>query len=109
MLYTRLLLLGPTGSTGLAGATGPTGFTGPTGDTGPIGAGAIIPFASGLPVAITTIAEGLVGTPAFIGFGSSGESVTVLGASIDLTGGPGLLTNLAFSVPRDGTIISIAA
>src|SRR5450756_1555097 len=33
----------------------------------------------------------------------------VLGPTIDLTGGAGINTNLAFSVPRSGTITSIAA
>jgi BclB C-terminal domain-containing protein len=33
----------------------------------------------------------------------------VLGLNIDLTGSSGLLANLAFSVPRDGTITDIAA
>ncbi|WP_330389785.1 hypothetical protein [Cellulosilyticum sp. I15G10I2] len=37
---------------------------------GPTGAGEIRPFASGLPVAITTIDGGLVGTLMFIGLGS---------------------------------------
>ncbi|MDF1493894.1 exosporium glycoprotein BclB-related protein [Caproiciproducens sp. CPB-2] len=55
------------------------------------------------------MAGGLAGTPAFIGFGSSAEGLTVLGASIDLTGGPGITVNEAFSVPRDGTITSVAA
>jgi BclB C-terminal domain-containing protein len=62
-----------------------------------------------LPVAPTTILGGLAGLPAIVGFGTSTTLATVLGATIDLTGGPGLLTNLAFSVPRDGTITSIAA
>ncbi|HMM23076.1 MAG TPA: exosporium glycoprotein BclB-related protein, partial [Selenomonadales bacterium] len=92
--------------------TGPTGATGATGDTGPTGAagaGAIIPLASGLPVALTSLAGGLAGTPGFVGFGSSATGLTALGATIDLTGGPGIGINLAFSAPRDGTITSIAA
>ena len=87
---------------------GPTGLIGPTGPTGPEAAGAIIPFASGLPVGLTTIIGGLAGTPALIGFGTSAELLTVLGATIDLTGSTGLLYNLSFSVPRDGIITSIA-
>ncbi|WP_070000812.1 exosporium glycoprotein BclB-related protein [Cellulosilyticum sp. I15G10I2] len=90
------------GPLGLAGVTGQTGFTGPA------SGGAIIPFASGVQVEITTIAGELRGIPAFIGFGSSGEGLTPLGVFIDLTGGAALLTNLAFSVPRDGTITSRA-
>ncbi|MGX8700965.1 exosporium glycoprotein BclB-related protein [Caproiciproducens sp.] len=100
---------GPTGDTGPTGPTGDTGPTGPTGDTGPTGGSAIIPFASGTPVALTSILGGLAGLPGFIGFGTSAQGVNVLGATIDLTGGPGIGINEAFSVPRDGTITSVAA
>ena len=51
----------------------------------------------------------MAGFPALIGFGNSITSATVLGATIDLTGEVGGLLNFAFSVPRDGTITSIAA
>ncbi|WP_084174582.1 exosporium glycoprotein BclB-related protein [Paenibacillus xylanexedens] len=100
-------LTGVTGATGLTGVTGVTGLTGVTGATG---SGAIIPFASGGPAILTTIAGGLVGTTSLIGFGSSATGVSILGGTIDLTGtivGP--LINFAFSVPRDGVITSIAA
>ena len=100
---------GPTGPTGLTGSNGATGPTGPTGPTGTGGAGGIIPFSSGLDVSMTTIAGGLSGVPAFIGFGNSASGETALGPEIDLTGGPGTLMNMAFSVPRDGTITSISA
>ena len=103
---------GDTGATGSTGATGVTGFTGTTGTTGTTGAtggGAIIPFASGVPVSLTTIAGGLAGIPWFIGFGNSAPSLSVLGITIDLTGAAATLLNMAFSVPRDGTITSIAA
>ncbi len=110
---------GPTGDTGPIGAastvtgptgpTGATGPTGPTGDTGPVAGAAIIPFASGLPVALTSVLGGLAGLPGFVGFGTSAQGVDVLGATIDLTGGPGIGINEAFSVPRDGTITSVAA
>ena len=98
---------GPTGLTGITGATGATGSTGPTGSTGAAGASAIIPFASGLPVSLTTIAGGLVGTPAFIGFGSSAPGISIIGNTIDLTNPSGTLTNFAFTMPRDGVITSI--
>ncbi|WP_339242383.1 exosporium glycoprotein BclB-related protein [Paenibacillus sp. FSL R5-0517] len=101
---------GATGDTGLTGATGIMGVTGSTGVTGATGSGAIIPFASGGPAILTTIAGGLVGTTSLIGFGSSATGVSILGGTIDLTGtvvGP--LINFAFSVPRDGVITSIAA
>jgi len=100
---------GPTGPTGNTGATGPTGNTGATGPTGPTGSGAMIPFASGNTVALTTIAGGLAGIPGFIGFGNSALGITTLGSTIDLTGSTGTSLDFAFSVPRSGTITSIAA
>jgi len=104
---------GDTGAAGIAGVTGATGIagvTGSTGITGATGSGAIIPFASGGPAILTTVAGGLVGTTSLIGFGSSATGVSILGGTIDLTGtvvGP--LINFAFSAPRDGLITSIAA
>ncbi|MDV5740714.1 collagen-like exosporium glycoprotein BclA3, partial [Clostridioides difficile] len=100
---------GPTGATGATGVTGATGPTGPTGATGATGASAIIPFASGIPLSLTTIAGGLVGTPGFVGFGSSAPGLSIVGGVIDLTNAAGTLTNFAFSMPRDGTITSISA
>ncbi|EQH93276.1 exosporium glycoprotein BclB-related protein, partial [Clostridioides difficile] len=100
---------GPTGADGLVGPTGATGATGATGPTGPTGASAIIPFASGIPLSLTTIAGGLVGTPGFVGFGSSAPGLSIVGGVIDLTNAAGTLTNFAFSMPRDGTITSISA
>jgi len=100
---------GAQGIEGVTGATGPQGDTGATGSTGAAGAGAIIPLASGTPITITTIAGGLAGTPAFLGYGSSANGTAVLGGTIDLTGGPGVLANFAFSLPRDGIISSIDA
>lgn len=95
----------PTGPQGNTGPTGPQGITGPTGsqgDTGPIClAGAIVPFASGTPVAPTSIVLGLAGLPAVVVFDNITVLPTVLGATIDLTGGAGVLANMAFSVPRD--------
>lgn len=106
---------GVTGATGLAGATGVTGATGlagatgVTGATGPTGSGAIIPYASGLPAALTTVLGGLLNTSSLIGFGNSATGVTITGGVIDLTGAAGTLLNFAFSVPRAGTITSLAA
>ncbi|QAA31813.1 exosporium glycoprotein BclB-related protein [Clostridium manihotivorum] len=70
--------------------------------------GSIIPFASGLPVILTTLASGLVSTVSALGFGSSATGLTVAGLTIDLTG-TGALINEAFSMPRDGVIRSISA
>ncbi|WP_275452140.1 exosporium glycoprotein BclB-related protein [Paenibacillus ehimensis] len=70
----------------------------------------MIPYASGTPITMTTIAGGLVGTTGLVGFGSSVSNVSLLGGTIDLTGTAlGPLVNFAFSVPRAGTITSIAA
>ena len=88
---------------GPAGPPGPRGATGPRG-----GGGAIIPYASGIPIIMGTIGN-LAGIPSFIGFGSSAPGLTALGNIIDLTNAAGTLTNFAFSVPRDGVIESIAA
>ena len=100
---------GVTGPTGETGATGATGNTGATGATGASGSTSIIPLASGLPISLTTIAGGLAGIPAFIGFGSSAPGLTVLGSNIDLTNSSGTLSNFAFSMPRAGTITSLSA
>jgi BclB C-terminal domain-containing protein len=86
-----------------------TGATGVTGVTGATGAGAIIPFASGEPVTLSSNILGLPATQAAIGFGSNAEIVATIGGPIGLAGGPGLLLNEAFSMPRDGTITSISA
>ena len=98
---------GPRGATGPMGPMGYPGKTGATGPTGATGSSAIIPFASGIPVSLTTIAGGLVGTPAFVGFGSSAPGLSIVGNTIDLTNPSGTLTNFAFTMPRDGTITAI--
>ncbi|HWK55906.1 MAG TPA: exosporium glycoprotein BclB-related protein [Parapedobacter sp.] len=91
------------------GAQGDPGPTGPQGDPGSGGGGsAIIPFSSGTPVSLTTIMGGLVGKPAAIGFGNSAELPAPMGY-IDLTGSPSTNLNMAFMVPRDGTITSLSA
>ncbi|MEK4158233.1 MULTISPECIES: exosporium glycoprotein BclB-related protein [Paenibacillus] len=100
---------GVTGATGTAGATGATGTAGATGATGTAGAGAIIPYSSGLPVAMTTVLGGLLNTSSAVGFGSSATNISITGGTIDLTGAAGTLLNFAFSVPRTGTLTSMAA
>jgi BclB C-terminal domain-containing protein len=69
------------------------------------GGSAIIPYASGLPITMTTILGGLAGLPSVVGFGSSASGLTLLGGAIDATS----LTNMAFSVPRDGTITAMSS
>ena len=103
-------LPGATGAPGLPGVTGATGLPGATGAPGLPGSGAIIPFASGGPIAMSTVLNGLAGTAGLVGFGSSASNVTLLGGTIDLTGtvlGP--IIDFAFSVPENGTITSISA
>lgn len=92
-----------------AGADGAAGATGATGATGVAGTGAIIPFASGLPVSLTTVAGGLAGFPAFVGFGNSVQFLTVLGSTIDITNASGTLSNFAFQMPRAGVITGFSA
>ncbi|WP_353128057.1 exosporium glycoprotein BclB-related protein, partial [Parapedobacter pyrenivorans] len=84
------------------------GDTGPVGPAGTSGGGAIIPFASGVPVTMTTILGGLSGTSAALGFGNSASGIPNIGVTIDLTGASGTNLNMAFSVPRDGTITSLS-
>ncbi|MGN7399003.1 exosporium glycoprotein BclB-related protein [Cytobacillus praedii] len=103
---------GPQGLRGLQGIQGPAGAPGPPGPPGTPGipgAGAIIPFASGLPVALSTVLGGVAATQGLIGFGSSGTTLSVLGGPIDLTGAAGTLLDFAFSVPRAGIITSMSA
>ncbi len=100
---------GATGATGATGADGAAGATGATGATGVAGTGAIIPFASGLPVSLTTVAGGLAGFPAFVGFGNSVQFLTVLGSTIDITNASGTLSNFAFQMPRAGVITGFSA
>ncbi len=71
-------------------------------------AAAIIPYASNLPVTLTTIAGGLAGTGAVVGFGSSVFGIGLSAGTIDITGGVGLGLNFGFTVPRNGTIKSIS-
>ncbi|HBF39433.1 MAG TPA: hypothetical protein DDW50_19205, partial [Firmicutes bacterium] len=66
---------------------------------------AIIPFASGIPIILTTITGGLVGTSGLVGFGGSISGVNIVGGAIDLTS----LSDFAFSLPRVGTITALAA
>ncbi len=96
---------GDTGATGAAGLPGPKGDTGATGAAGLPGSSAIIPYASGAPITLTTILGGLVGLPSFVAFGISTPGLSVLGATIDTSA----IINEAFSVPRTGIITDISA
>ena len=54
---------------------------------------------------MTTVLGGLLGTTTLVGFGDSVPGVSILGGTIDTTA----LFNVAFSMPRAGTITSLAA
>lgn len=54
---------------------------------------------------MTTVLGGLLGTATLVGFGDSAAGVNILGGAIDTTA----LFNVAFSMPRDGIITSLAA
>lgn len=100
--------VGATGATGV-GLPGADGATGATGATGVPGTGAIIPYASGVPITMTTSAGGLADTGGIVGFGSSVSGINVAGGVIDLTGNASDPMAFAFSMPTDGTITSFAA
>lgn len=95
---------GDPGPTGPPGPPGPIGPRGLTGTAGPAGASAIIPFASGVPVTLTTVAGGAPGTIGLIGFGTSAPGAFIPG-TINLSDP----ANFAFSMPRSGLITSVSA
>ncbi|QAT51047.1 bclB domain-containing protein [Caproiciproducens sp. NJN-50] len=95
---------GDPGPAGPPGPRGPIGPRGPAGTAGPAGSSAIIPFASGTPVTLTTVAGGAPGTVGLVAFGVSAPGAFLLG-SIDLSD----LANFAFSMPRSGIVTSVAA
>jgi BclB C-terminal domain-containing protein len=66
-------------------------------------ASALIPFASGTPAPLTTVAG--VSTPAMVGFGTNLPLPTILGNTVDLTAA----VNEAFSVARAGTLTALSA
>lgn len=74
-------------------------------NTGATAGGAIIPFSSGAtPVNLTTVLGGIAGSVAAVGSGSN-TPVVLNGGIIDLTGST---SNVAFVVPRNGTITSLS-
>lgn len=102
-------MTGDTGPQGIPGTAVNTGATGSVGPTGAVSAGAIIPFASGLPISLTATFTGLADLGAVIGFGSSFDGISVGGGSVSLVGAPGSALDMAWSAPRSGTLSSIAA
>lgn len=101
---------GPAGPQGVAGPQGPVGPQGPQGPQGLPGTGAVIPFASGIPVTLETGALNSARQVGLIGFGNSVSVDTLAGGLIDLSvNASGALRNMAFSLPRAGTITGISA
>jgi len=72
-----------------------------------ISSSTIIPYASGGSVEMTTDFSGQPSTGALVSFGSSYSGISVSGPTIVMDGSGN--TNHAFSVPRNGTVISVAA
>jgi|GEM_PF-5302986 len=70
--------------------------------------GTILPFASGMPVMLTTLPGGLSGSMGLLGFGNSSIYAGPSGF-IDLTGAQGVDLNKAFVVPHDMTLTDISA
>ncbi|PKK95958.1 MAG: bclB domain-containing protein [Tenericutes bacterium HGW-Tenericutes-4] len=95
---------GPVGPPGPPGPVGPQGPQGPEGPAGENGNGAIIPFSSGTPVALTSLLDELVGLPAVIAFGSSTVLPLPLTGTINLSG----INDYTFIVPRDGIIDALS-
>ncbi len=54
---------------------------------------------------MTTVIGELIGTTTLLGFGSSVTGVSLIGGTINTT----TIANMAFSMPRDGTLTSLAA
>ena len=54
---------------------------------------------------MTTVIGELIGTTTLLGFGSSVTGVSLIGGTINTT----TIANMAFSMPRDGIISSVAA
>ena len=100
---TGLLVYQTNGAAGFYYYTG-SAWT-PLKEEAPTGGGSIIPFASGTPAVVTTLFGGTAGTSTTVGFGNSVTGVYVSGGLIDAT----TINNIAFSVPRDGTITSLSA
>lgn len=99
---------GPEGPPGQPGEQGEPGEPGEPGADGVDGIGAILPYASGLPVAITGLVGGILGTSAAVGMGSSAANLLFSNTTVDLTGAAGTLLNFATVVPRDGVITDVS-
>ncbi|WP_068984983.1 MULTISPECIES: exosporium glycoprotein BclB-related protein [Lysinibacillus] len=72
----------------------------------PVTTGSIIPFSSGTATLMQTLANGAIGAVSLVGFGSTVTGLALVGSDVNLT--TGAFTE-AFTVPRAGTVTSIAA
>lgn len=97
---------GPPGAQGPAGPAGEDGAPGPAGPTGPAGAGtgSLIAYSSGPPVTVTTSIPGGAFFVSAVGFGNS---VNNLAPAVDGSINATSVSNMAFSMPRDGTITGV--
>jgi BclB C-terminal domain-containing protein len=59
-------------------------------------------------VGLVHVLGGIADTGGVIGFGTSFSTVNVTGATIDLSGPGGTATNMAFSMPRNGTLTELS-
>lgn len=98
---------GPQGPAGPQGPQGPQGEPGTPGTPGTAGAGAIIPYASGASVSLTTPGTDDVRGAAFLGFGSKVEENITINTAI--AGPTAQYQEFAFVVPRNGTITGLSA
>lgn len=100
---------GTNGLNGTNGINGTNGTNGVDGKDGLNGAGAILPFVSGAPGTMTTVLGGVLNTTSIVGPNGVATGVTLSGSTIDLAGGPGIVINMAPTIPRDGTITDLDA
>lgn len=102
---------GPAGARGLQSLRGLTGATGATGAPRVSAGAPIIPFASGVPLSLTSALGDEAATVGLVGFGNalSGIELDATGDIVldPLTGLSG--SNFAFTMPRDGVITSTTA
>jgi len=103
---------GRRGRRGFQGYQGPQG-NGPQGGMGPqgdMGGGAAMRWSSWVPMTITTLSDGSVGEPVYVGYSAAQESnIVSLTPVIDLSGGPQLALGLALSFPRAVTLTRFCA
>jgi len=100
--------IGPRGERGERGLRGERGPRGERGESGS-GANAILPFASGRPIELTTECGDTRGHGALLGFGNAATTPMPLRSAIDISGGPGMNLDFAFCVPHNCHVTSMSA